>query len=138
MDSTRKTMMKALTSRLNTNSVTLAKKGMRAQAKERQIKALRQLKQTFAPAIAMQARIMQEAAAKLIELHAKMEKKAQRIAGEVFIDKYEVSFMCVKGDGMTEENRPGLDEIENHAMGVRWDAVECAQADAPRPNVWEY
>ena len=42
---------------------------MRAEAKERQIKALRQLKQTFAPAIAMQARIMQEAAAKLIELH---------------------------------------------------------------------
>ncbi len=131
-------MMKALTSRLNTNSVTLAKKGMRAETKERQIKALRQFKKTFAPKIAKQARIMQEAAAKLIELHAQMEKKAQRIAGEVFIEKYEVSFMNVKGDGMTEENRPSLDEIESHAMGARWDAEEWAQADAPRPNVWEH
>ena len=138
MDSTRNTMMKALTSRLNTNSVTLAKKGMRAETKDRQIKALRQLKKTFAPEIAKQARIMQEAAAKLIELHAQMEKKAQRIAGEVFVEKYEVSFMNVKGDGMTEENRPGLDEIECAAMGARWDAEDWAEADAPRPNVWEY
>ena len=115
MDSRRKIMMKALTSRLNTNSVTLAKRGMHAEAEERQIKALRQLKQTFAPAIAMQASIMQEAATKLIELHAKMEKKAQLIAGEVFIEKYEVSFMDVKGDGMTLLNCPGLDEIESHA-----------------------
>ena len=73
-------------------------------------------------------------------MHAQMEKKAQRIrvAGEVFIEKYEVSFMDVKGDGMTLLNRSWLDEIEGHAMGVRWDVVECARANVLPPNVWEY
>ena len=103
--------------------------------KERELHQLRTLRHKYAPKVAQQARVLELAAKKLIQLHKELDNEAKVIAGDKYKEDHELEFMYAgsTADLGDEDNwAPGLEDIHTLAADTaRWAGECAAETEAP-------